>query len=64
MINMKNYLVNELHLMLRITDRLWNLVIHKVIASGFFDIAHEVIIKEMHRIGVHFQFWQEKDSNK
>jgi len=61
---MKNYLFDELHIMLRITDRLWSLVIHEVIASGFFDIAREIIIKEMCRIGVRFQFWQERDSNK
>src|SRR5438034_5324165 len=29
-----------------------------------FDIARKVIIKKMRRIGVHFQFWQERDSNK
>ncbi|CAB4420782.1 unnamed protein product [Rhizophagus irregularis] len=64
MIEIENYLVDELHVMLRITDRLWSLVIHEVIESGFFDIAREVIIKEMQRIGVRFQFWQERDSNK
>lgn len=64
MINMENYLIDELHIMLRITDRFWSLVIHEVIESGFFDIACEIIIKEMHRIGVYFQFWQERDSNK
>ncbi|GET66879.1 hypothetical protein GLOIN_2v1778046 [Rhizophagus irregularis DAOM 181602=DAOM 197198] len=64
MIEIENYLVDELHVMLRITDRLWILVIHEIIESGFFDIAREVIIKEMQRIGVRFQFWQERDSNK
>ncbi|GES73501.1 hypothetical protein GLOIN_2v1484522 [Rhizophagus clarus] len=64
MIDLENYLVDELYIMLRITDRLWSLVIHKVTALGFFDIAYEVIIKEIQRIGVCFQFWQERDSNK
>ncbi|GBC34725.2 hypothetical protein GLOIN_2v1765269 [Rhizophagus irregularis DAOM 181602=DAOM 197198] len=39
-------------------------VIYEVIESGYFDIAREVIIKEMQRIGVCFQFWQERDFNK
>jgi len=56
MIDMENYLFDELHIMLRITDRLWSLVIHEVIASGFFDIVHKIIIKKMYRIGVRFQF--------
>ncbi|GBB97836.1 hypothetical protein RclHR1_30860002 [Rhizophagus clarus] len=47
MIDLENYLVDELHVMLRMTDRLWSLVIHEVTALGFFDIAREVIIKEM-----------------
>ena len=64
MIDMENYLIDELHIMLRITDRLWSLLIHEIIASGYFDIAREIIIEEMHRIGVRFQFWQERDSNK
>ena len=64
MINMENYLIDELHVMLRITDRLWSLLMHKIMASGFFDIAHDIIIEEMHRIGVRFQFWQERDLNK
>jgi hypothetical protein len=64
MIDMENYLIDELHVMLRITDRLWSLLIHEVIASGFFDIGREIIIEEMRRIGVRFQFWQERDSNK
>ncbi|PKC57973.1 hypothetical protein RhiirA1_471670 [Rhizophagus irregularis] len=50
MIDMENYLIDELHVMLRITDRLWSLLIHEIIASGYFDIAREIIIEEMHRI--------------
>ncbi|GBC18294.1 hypothetical protein GLOIN_2v1765473 [Rhizophagus irregularis DAOM 181602=DAOM 197198] len=51
MIDMENYLIDELHVILRITDRLWSLLIHEIIASGYFDIAREIIIEEMHRIG-------------
>ena len=54
MIDIENYLIDELHVILRITDRLWNLLIHEIIASGFFDIARKIIIAKMHRIGIRF----------
>lgn len=48
--------------MLHITDRFWSLILHEIKESGYFnDIAREIIVKEMNRIKVQFQFWQDKD---
>lgn len=36
---------------------------HKITENGYFnDIAREIIVKEMNRIKVKFQFWQERES--
>ena len=62
MISLDHWIPDELHIMLRITDRLWTLVLHEIKETGFFnDIAREIIVKEMNRIKVHFYFWQEKE---
>jgi len=63
MIPLDHWIPDELHIMLRITDRLWNLVLHEIKETGYFnDIAREIIVKEMNKIKVRFQFWQEKES--
>src|SRR5436189_2959042 len=62
MIQLDHWIPDELHVMLRITDRLWDLVLHEIKESGYFDIAKEIIINEMNRIKVGFQFWQDKGS--
>jgi hypothetical protein len=62
MIPLDHWVPDELHIMLRITDRLWSLVLHEIKESGYFnDVAREIIVKEMNRIKVQFQFWQDKD---
>ncbi len=62
MIPLDHWVPDELHVMLRITDRLWSLVLHEIKESGYFnDVAREIIVKEMNRIKVQFQFWQDKD---
>src|SRR5437763_9881230 len=62
MILLDHWIPDELHIMLRITDRLWTLVLHEIKEAGLFnDIAREIIVKEMKRIKVHFCFWQEKE---
>ncbi|GET52834.1 hypothetical protein GLOIN_2v1477112 [Rhizophagus irregularis DAOM 181602=DAOM 197198] len=61
MIPLDHWIPDELHIMLRITDRLWNLVLHEIQETGYFnDVAREIIVKEMNRIKVNFHFWQEK----
>jgi hypothetical protein len=63
MIPIDHWIPDELHVLLRITDRLWSLVLHEIIESGYFnDTAREIIVKEMNRIKVKFQFWQERES--
>lgn len=60
MIPLKNWVPDELHIMLRIWDRLWSLVISELKESNQFDnICREEIMQEMGRIGVNFQFWKE-----
>ena len=40
MISLDHWIPDELHIMLRITDRLWTLVLHEIKETGFFnDIA-------------------------
>jgi hypothetical protein len=61
MIPLDHWIPDELHIMLRITDRLWNLILHEIQETGYFnDVAREIIVKEMNRIKVNFHFWQEK----
>ena len=48
MISLDNWLVDELHVMLRITDCLWNLVLYELREDNLFDnLIHDVIINEM-----------------
>src|ERR1051325_1101808 len=60
MIPLYNWVPDELHMMLRITDILWSLVLSKIRARGnWSDRARDVIIAEMKRINVKFCFWKE-----
>ena len=63
MISLNHWIPDELHLMLRITDRLWNLVMAELMEYGLFnDTAQKIIIEEMRQIKVNFHFWQNKES--
>ncbi len=60
MISLNNWVPDELHIMLRIWDRLWSLVISELKESNQFDdVCRKEIMQEMGRIGVNFQFWKE-----
>ncbi|GBC20383.2 hypothetical protein GLOIN_2v1839566 [Rhizophagus irregularis DAOM 181602=DAOM 197198] len=64
MISLDHWIPDELHIMLRIFDRLWSLVLSELKDVDQFDnICHNEIVQEMNRIGVHFQFWEENGSN-
>ena len=57
MISLDNWLIDELHIMLRITDCLWNLVLCELREDDLFDdLTRIVIINEMNWIKVKFQF--------
>ncbi|RGB27469.1 hypothetical protein C1646_798783 [Rhizophagus diaphanus] len=59
MIPLNHWISDELHIMLRITDHLWSLVIAELMEYGLFnDTARKIIVEEMKRIKVRFQFWQ------
>ncbi|GBC23265.2 hypothetical protein GLOIN_2v1784240 [Rhizophagus irregularis DAOM 181602=DAOM 197198] len=63
MIPLDNWVPDELHILLRIWDRLWCLVLAELKEfNQFDDICRDEIVKEMNRIGVNFQFWQEKSN--
>ncbi|GBC29124.2 hypothetical protein GLOIN_2v1783867 [Rhizophagus irregularis DAOM 181602=DAOM 197198] len=63
MISLDNWVPDELHILLRIWDRLWCLVLAELKEfNQFDDICRDEIVKEMNRIGVNFQFWQEKSN--
>ncbi|UZO22425.1 uncharacterized protein OCT59_014788 [Rhizophagus irregularis] len=62
MISLENWIPDKLYIMLRITDRLWSLLLHEIEETGYFnDVVREIIVKEMNRIKVNFHFWQEKE---
>jgi hypothetical protein len=64
MIPLDKWIPDELHIMLRIWDRLWNLIIAELKEYNQFDnICRNEIMQEMSRIGVNFQFWQEHGAN-
>jgi len=63
MIPLDHWLIDELHVMLRITDRLWKLVLDELREIDLFDdLSRNVIVKEMCRIKVKFQFWKDKET--
>jgi hypothetical protein len=63
MIPLFNWIPDELHVMLRITDWLWSLIIYEIKASGYWDESvRNLIITEMASIGVKFNFWLDKNS--
>ncbi|CAG8827829.1 2731_t:CDS:2 [Gigaspora margarita] len=59
-ISLHNWIIDELHLLLHVWDRLWSLVIAELKATKSFDSNYPVIIEEMKRIKVHFEFWREE----
>jgi len=63
MIPLDRWVPDELHIMLRIWDRLWSLVLAELRESDQFDdVCRDEIIREMDRIGVRFQFWKEHNN--
>ncbi|GBB95971.1 hypothetical protein RclHR1_26510002 [Rhizophagus clarus] len=57
------YIADELHIMLRIWDQLWLLVLQELkMQNRFNDSIRAVIITEMRRISVTFQFWQDQET--
>ncbi|CAG8756780.1 42220_t:CDS:2 [Gigaspora margarita] len=63
MIPIQNWVVDELHLMLRIYDRLWMLVLSELRSTRCFtDQIRQMIVSEMNRINVHFQFWENQET--
>jgi hypothetical protein len=53
MISLKNHVSDKLHIMLRITDRLWELVLQEIKNEGLFnDITRNIIIKEMENLKI------------
>ncbi|UZO29709.1 uncharacterized protein OCT59_023169 [Rhizophagus irregularis] len=63
MIPLQNWVPDELHIMLRITDVLWRLVIDELKSRNTWgDRARNVIVEEMKRVDVKFHFWLEVGS--
>jgi hypothetical protein len=59
MISLENYVPDKLHIMLRITDRLWELVLQEIKNEGLFNnITRNIIIKEMKNLKIRFEFWK------
>ena len=62
---MTHYVVDQLHLILRITDRLWELALNECKNNGHFvDEMRELICEEMRVIGVKFKFWKDQETKK
>ncbi|CAG8479138.1 12979_t:CDS:2 [Gigaspora margarita] len=61
MIPLDHFVFDILYLFLRITDRLWTLVLAEIEEKGLFnDITRQVIINEMKRLKISFDFWEEE----
>ncbi|RHZ71616.1 hypothetical protein Glove_256g128 [Diversispora epigaea] len=57
MIPIDNIVFDELHVLLRITDRLWELVLSEIKELGLFNnITRKIILDEMKRLKISFQF--------
>ncbi|RGB28602.1 hypothetical protein C1646_767610 [Rhizophagus diaphanus] len=64
MIPLQNWVVDELHIFLRITDRLWKLIISDLrYETADEEIWKAKILLEMQRLNISFQFWHEKNTN-
>ncbi|PKC67045.1 hypothetical protein RhiirA1_418594 [Rhizophagus irregularis] len=64
MIPLQNWVVDELHIFLRITDRLWELMISDLRReTANEEIWKGKILSEMQRLNISFQFWHEKNTN-
>ncbi|EXX73918.1 hypothetical protein GLOIN_2v1764234 [Rhizophagus irregularis DAOM 181602=DAOM 197198] len=60
-ISLDHYVPDELHIMLRIWGRLWDLAIQELkIKNQFNELTRTKIIAEMNRIKISFGFWQEQ----
>ncbi len=60
-IPLNHYVPDELHVMLRIWDRLWNLALQELkVQNQFNDSIRAKIIAKMNRISISFHFWQEQ----
>lgn len=63
MIPLNHFVFDTLHLFLRITDRLWILALAEIKEKDLFnDTTRQVIIKEMKRLKIVFNFWEEEES--
>ena len=63
MIPIKNWVVDEWHEMLRITDRLWALIIQEFKETKKWnDYTRKLIIVEMGRIKVNFHFYEDHET--
>ncbi|CAG8857123.1 18051_t:CDS:2, partial [Gigaspora margarita] len=56
------WVVDELHLLLRITDRLWSLIISELKTTKQYDLKRKAIMDKMKQININFEFWQEEGS--
>ena len=64
MIPLQNWVCDELHILLRITDRLWELMLSDLRRETTNEeVWKEKILLEMRRLKISFQFWNERNSN-
>ncbi|CAB4415543.1 unnamed protein product [Rhizophagus irregularis] len=62
-IPLDHYVPDELHIMLRIWDQLWDLAIQELkVKNQFNELTRIRIIAEMNRIKISFNFWQEQET--
>ncbi|PKY35367.1 hypothetical protein RhiirB3_456076, partial [Rhizophagus irregularis] len=64
MIPLKNWVCDELHVFLRITDRLWELMLSDLQRETRDEEIWKIkILSEMQRLKISFYFWREKTNN-
>ncbi|CAG8855323.1 43433_t:CDS:2, partial [Gigaspora margarita] len=61
MISLTHWVVDELHVILRITDRLWLLLVSEIDVKTNSRIRN-IISQEMLRIHVHFNWWEDQNT--
>ena len=63
MISLMKYVPDKLHIMLRITDQLWELALQEIKNNDLFnDITQNIIIEEMKKLKIWFEFWKIRDN--
>ncbi len=64
MILIDHIIFDKLHVLLQITDQLWELMLTEIQVHGLFnDLTWKIIMDEMQHLKVSFYFWKNEKSH-